>query len=126
MNGYLIHIEWLSLLGGNMNGHGVKTNLMSTDRDSANRLHGVIRLINKDKSEYYRNLISENSNDSRKLWQALRKALHTVPETILPTHKCDKSLADRFASFFCEKIQKLRDLVSSYRVGFCFTMHGSS
>ena len=81
-----------------------------TQHKSLNQTAWSNRLINRDKSEYYRNLISENSNDSRKLWQALRKALHTVPETTFPTHKCDKTLADRFASFFCEKIQKLQDM----------------
>ena len=40
-------------------------------------------LVNKDKANYFRNLVRENVNDSKKLWQVLRSALHSSPEAVL-------------------------------------------
>ena len=71
------------------------------------------RLANKDKGSYYTNLITANSRDPKKLWQSLRKVLHRTSETVLPAHTSDKSLADMFASFFSNKISKIRDTFST-------------
>ena len=77
------------------------------------RLHKQIawcnRLANKDKNFYYTNLITANSDDPKKLWQSLRKVLHRTSETVVPAHSSEKSLADMFASFFTNKISKIRD-----------------
>ena len=70
-------------------------------------------LVNKDKANYFRNLVSENANDSKKLWQVLRFALHTSPETVLPSHESKKGLADQFVTFFSDKIAKIRNSFSS-------------
>ena len=40
------------------------------------------------------------------------KVLHRTSETVLPAHSSDKSLADMFASFFSNKISKIRDTFS--------------
>ena len=66
-------------------------------------------LVNKDKSDYYSKLISDNSHDSRKLWRELHKTLNRVSDAKLPSHEFKKSLADQFASFFSNKIKKIRD-----------------
>ena len=71
------------------------------------------RLANKDKGSYYPNLITANSDDPKKLWQSLRKVLHRTSYTVLPAHSSDKSLADMFASFFSNKISKIRDMFST-------------
>ena len=71
------------------------------------------RLANKDKGSYYADLITANSRDPKKLWQSLRKVLHRPSETVLPAHSSDKSLADMFASFFSNKISKIRDTFST-------------
>ena len=70
-------------------------------------------LVNKDKASYFRNLVRENANDSKKLWQALRSALHSGPEAVLPSHESKKGLADRFVTFFSDKIAKIRNSFSS-------------
>ena len=70
-------------------------------------------LVNKDKANYFRNLVRENANDSKKLWQVLRSALHSSPEAILPSHESKKGLADRFVTFFSDKIAKIRNSFSS-------------
>ena len=66
-------------------------------------------LVNKDKSHYYSKLISDNSHDSRKLWRELHKTLNRVSDATLPSHKSEKSLANQFASFFSNKMKKIRD-----------------
>ena len=77
------------------------------------RLHCQIArcnsLVNKDKSDYYSKLISDNSQDPRKLLYVLRKTLSRVSEVTLPRHESDKTLADQFASFFHNKIKTIRD-----------------
>ena len=70
-------------------------------------------LVNKDKANYFRNLVKENTNDSKKLWQVLRSALHSSPEAVLPSHESKKGLADRFVTFFSDKIDKIRNSFSS-------------
>ena len=67
------------------------------------------RLVNRDKTVYYRKRISDNSHDSKKLWRELHKVLHRSHGTTLPTYESSKSLADRFATFFSNKIIKIRE-----------------
>ena len=71
------------------------------------------RLANRDKTVYYRKLISDNSHDSKKLWRELHKVLHRSYSTTLPTCESSKSLADRFATFFSNKIMKIHESFSS-------------
>ena len=66
-------------------------------------------IITKDKTNYFRNLISDNAHDSKKLWQILRSVLHSVPEKVLPSHASQICLANRFVTFFSDKIRKIRD-----------------
>ena len=66
-------------------------------------------LITRDKSNYYRNLISDNAHDSKKLWEVLRLVLHSVPDNVLPSHASHIGLANRFVTFFSDKISKIRD-----------------
>ena len=49
------------------------------------------------------------SHDSRKLWCALHKTLNRASDATLPLHESEKSLADQFASFFSNKIKKIRN-----------------
>ena len=66
-------------------------------------------LVNKDKSNYYSKLISDNSQDPRKLWYVLQKNLGRVSDMTLPPHDSDKALANQFASYFHNKIKTIRD-----------------
>ena len=70
-------------------------------------------LDNRDKTVYYRKLISNNSHDSNKLWRELHKVLHRSYSTTLPTCESSKSLADCFATIFSNKIMKIRENFSS-------------
>ena len=77
------------------------------------RLHKQIArcnaIITMDKTNNFRNLISDNARDSKKLWQILRSVLHSVPEKVLPSHASQICLANRFVTFFSDKIRKVRD-----------------
>ena len=66
-------------------------------------------MVNKDKANYFRNLVRENANDSKKICQVLHSALQSSTETVLPSHESKKGLADRFAIFFSDKIAKIRN-----------------
>ena len=46
-------------------------------------------LVNKDKSHYYKKLISDNNHDFGKLWCQLHKTLNTVSDA---PHESKKSL----------------------------------
>ena len=65
-------------------------------------------LITRHKSNYYRNLISDNAHDSKKLWHVLRSVLHSVSDKVLPSHASHTGLAS-FVTFFSDKISKIRD-----------------
>ena len=67
------------------------------------------KIQNKDKSDYYSKLFSDNSHDSRKLWHELHKTLDRVSDATLPSHESERSLAHQFASCFLNKIKKIRD-----------------
>ena len=71
------------------------------------------RLANRDKTVYYRKLISDKSHDSKKLWRELHKVLHRSHSTTLRTCESLKSLADHFATFFSNKIMKIRESFTS-------------
>ena len=70
-------------------------------------------LANKDKATYFRALVKENGDDPKKLWQVLRSALHHIPDKVLPSNSSQKQLADQFATFFTNKIAKIRESFSS-------------
>ena len=70
-------------------------------------------LANRDKTVYYRKLISNNSHDSKKLWRELHKVLHRSHSTTLPTSESSKSLTDHFATLFSNKIMKICESFSS-------------
>ena len=65
--------------------------------------------MNKDKLNYYRNLVSENAQDSKKSWQVIHSALHSV----LPSYESQECLANCFVTFFSEKSTMIRDSFSS-------------
>ena len=64
----------------------------------------------KDKANY---LVRENANDFKKPQQVLHSALHSSPEAVLLSCESTKGLADQFATFFHDKIAKIRNSFSS-------------
>ena len=65
------------------------------------------------KSEFYCNIIEENANDPRKMFNTTSKLLGKRQTVALPAGKTDQQLADEFATFFIEKISKIRENIDS-------------
>jgi len=77
----------------------------SSFKSLRNRYHN---LIITSKKQYYSNLIFAVSDNPRRLWQTVNKLLCLKSASPLPTSTSFTSLADSFASFFTDKISKLR------------------
>ena len=71
------------------------------DKSSVNRS----RLGNM--GHFYCDLITDNCGDGKKLWQALNRIFSRSNSTVLPSFVDEKSLANRFGSFFIDKIKKI-------------------
>ena len=61
---------------------------------------------------YHASLIAANKLQPKRLWQTVNTILHRKPSNILPSSPTS-SLADKFASFFTDKITKLHSSLSS-------------
>ena len=85
------------------------------DKSSENRsrlrrqINRCNHILNRNKGCFYRDLVSENCGDSKRLWHALNRTLSQSNSTVLPSFDDEKSLANRFGSFFIDKIKKIRD-----------------
>ena len=83
------------------------------DKSSANRSHLQRQInrckyiLNRNKGCFYRDLVSENYGDGKKLWQALNRILSQSNSIVLPSFVDEKSLANGFGSFFIDKIKKI-------------------
>ena len=60
------------------------------------------------KSQYFSNLIDENSENPRRLWDTINKILHRTPAAALPESNNVKSLCEHFAKKICDKIRTIR------------------
>ena len=58
----------------------------------------------KAKSDYYTNMVSNNSESPRQLWNCINQILHRQPGPSLPNHVSIKSLCDWFSSHFKDNI----------------------
>ena len=54
-------------------------------------------LLNKNKGQYYQELVKEYSGDGKKLWRALSKVLGRSQVSTLPSCTDEKSLANQFS-----------------------------
>ena len=68
----------------------------------------VNTLIHESKNQFYANVIDENATDQRVLFSAIGKMLNLKTEKKLPSHDNECDLANRFAEFFSEKVQRIR------------------
>jgi hypothetical protein len=70
--------------------------------------HFCNRLMSKAKSAHYSDIIRENSADQRSRWKAFNTILHRKPVPFLPDCSSLKELANKFGSFFIDKISMIR------------------
>ena len=79
----------------------------SNFRQQVNKCNSILRV---SKSQYYSDLVTKNREDSKKLWQTINKILHRTKSSTLPDDSSDSSLANKFGSYFIEKIMKIRTI----------------
>ena len=93
-----------------MNVHGEETNPLKTVLVFDGKLIGATIFLTKTRGRFYHDLVSENCGDGKKLWQALNRILSHSNATVLPSYDDEKSLANRFVSFFIDKMNCQRYL----------------
>jgi exonuclease III len=71
-------------------------------------------LCKKAKADYYQSKISENCTDQKALFKITNQLLHKTKDVTLPTHDSEKELADKFSTFFENKI---RVISQSFEIG---------
>ena len=65
-------------------------------------------MMTKAKSKYLADVIAENSNNLRRLWNSINTILHRIPSPALPESTSVKSLCDHFSRYFVDKIGTIR------------------
>ena len=68
--------------------------------------HFCNRLMNKPKSDFCRNRISDNSDNPRQLWNCINRTLHRMASVSLPANNSTNSLCNSFPRHFKDKIPK--------------------
>ena len=70
--------------------------------------HLCNRKMTKAKSKYSADVISENSDNPRRLWNSINNILHRIPPAALPEFTSARSLCDHFSRYFVDKIEIIR------------------
>ena len=65
-------------------------------------------MMTKAKSKYLADVIAENSDNPRRLWNSINNILHRIPPPALPEFTSVKSLCDHFSRYFVDKIETIR------------------
>ena len=66
------------------------------------------RLMTEVKSQFFSDLIDENSENPRRLWDTITNILHRTPAAALPESNNVKSFYEHFAKYFCDEIRTIR------------------
>ena len=59
-------------------------------------------------SIFFSNLIDENFDNPRRLWDTINSILHKTPAVALPESNNVRSVCEHFAKYFCDKIRTIR------------------
>ena len=66
------------------------------------------RLVECAKTKYYSDMVRENEDNPKALWNSIKKVLHRSPKMVLPDYTTMNSLVNTFGRYFADKIAKLR------------------
>lgn len=88
-----------------------------------NEMEHFRRLLENAKSAHFTGLVVEHSKDPRKLWQAFNTMLHRQHAVHLPDHESPASLAERFTTFFAEKVARLHSSLTKDDVTSVMSPH---
>ena len=70
--------------------------------------------LDKSKTKHISNEILEIGNDSKKLFATINKLTGNIKENLMPSNFTNQELANQFANFYIEKIEKIRDSLSNF------------
>ncbi len=70
----------------------------------------VSKLITEARRLYFKNFISQNQFNPKKLWSGLDTLLSRKPPSVLPTFSCPRLMASTFSTFFIQKIAKITSI----------------
>ena len=85
--------------------HNLEQNMASRYK---HQCHLYNRMLTKAKSKYLGDVIAENSDNPRRLWNSINNILHRTPPPALPEFTSVKSLCDHFSRYFVDKIETIR------------------
>ena len=66
------------------------------------------RLVECAKTKHYSDMVRENEDNPKALWNSIKKVLHRSPKMVLPDYITMNSLVNTFGRYFADKIAKLR------------------
>ena len=66
------------------------------------------RLVECAKTKHYSDMVRENEDNPKALWNSIKKVLHRSPKMVLPDYTTMNSLVNTFGRYFADKIAKLR------------------
>ena len=66
------------------------------------------RLVECAKTKHYSDMVRENEDNPKALWNSIKKVLHRSPKMVLPDYTTMNSLVNIFGRYFADKFAKLR------------------
>ncbi|CAC5424857.1 unnamed protein product [Mytilus coruscus] len=72
------------------------------------------KLLIRCKKEHYSTKVEEAEHDQKQLFRLSKRIMGEKQETILPSHKDEKDLVNKFCQFFMNKIETIRANISAY------------
>ena len=90
-----------------------RTNLDSDKQLFINQTKRVHELIIASKNSYYTSSIEDAKSDQKALFRLVNKLLHTDRVDDLPSYTSALDLANKFATFFHEKVNKINSCLTS-------------
>ena len=73
----------------------------------------VAKLLHQTKIAYFSSKVAECEGDQKKLFKIAKHLLGERSEAVLPTHSLPCDLAEKFNTFFVQKISLIRDKLQS-------------
>ena len=86
-----------------------KKTKLTVDREILkDRQQSVNKMCDEAKTLFYNKKIEDAGNDSKELFKLSNTLLKKAKDNSLPTHTCEKELANNFGNYFSQKIEKIR------------------
>ncbi len=77
------------------------------------------QILSEAKSDWYTKIISENNRNPRKLWNSINQVLHRSQASPLPDCSDKSNLANKFGTYFLDKISDIRTILNSKICSAC-------